>query len=216
MRNPEQTYYAARAREYERIYHKPERQADLTRLREAVPVPFTNRSVLEVACGTGYWTQHIAATARSICATDLADETLAVAKAKRLDPDRVTFSVADAMDLPASLGTFESAFCGFWWSHVPRSSVGAFLASLHARLVPGATVLLLDNLYIEGSSTPISRRTADGDTCQLRHLSDGSTHEVLKNFPSESELRAQLGSHATDVKYTDHGHYWLLEYRCVT
>ena len=69
MRNPEPTYYAARAREYERIYHKPERQADLARLREAVPAPFTNRTVLEVACGTGYWTQHMARTARSICAT---------------------------------------------------------------------------------------------------------------------------------------------------
>jgi SAM-dependent methyltransferase len=208
-------YYAARAQEYELVYHKPERQADLTRLHEAVPAPFTNRSVLEVACGTGYWTQYIARTARSICATDLAEETLAVARRKGLSADRVTFSVADAMDLPASLGTFESAFCGFWWSHVPRACIDAFLISLHARLAPGATVLLLDNLNVEGSSTPISRQSADGDTYQIRHLSDGSRHEVLKNFPAESELRARLGARAADVKYTSYGYYWLLEYRSV-
>lgn len=207
------TYYAARAREYERVYGKPERQAELARLREEIPAFFADLAVLEVACGTGYWTQYIAQAARSVCATDLADETLAVAREKALAPDRVAFHVADAMHLPASLGTFEAAFCGFWWSHVPRASVAAFLDSLHARLMPGSRVMLLDNLYVEGSSTPVSRRSASGDTWQMRHLADGSTHEVLKNFPAESELRAHLGARATDLQYSASRHYWVLTYR---
>ncbi|MDB5865909.1 MAG: hypothetical protein JWO70_3715, partial [Betaproteobacteria bacterium] len=43
-------YYAARAGEYERVYDKPERQADLARLRDLIPGYFVDRRVLEIAC----------------------------------------------------------------------------------------------------------------------------------------------------------------------
>ncbi|HTD65456.1 MAG TPA: methyltransferase domain-containing protein [Candidatus Limnocylindria bacterium] len=88
-------YYAQRAPEYDRIYQKPERQVDLATLREFVAQTFAERSVLEVACGTGYWTQCIAATARSVVATDINDEVLAIAHAKNL----ATFPSAAVMRL---------------------------------------------------------------------------------------------------------------------
>ena len=50
--------------------------------------------------------------------------------------------------------------------------------------------MLLDNLFVAGSSTPISERDDDGNTYQTRKLRDGTTHRVLKNFPTESELRS--------------------------
>ena len=203
-----------RAREYEAVYSKPERQVDLQCLRERIPARFAGRSVLEVACGTGYWTQYIAQAARTMCATDLAEETLSVAREKDLAESHVRFKVADAMALPADLGMFESVFCGFWWLHLAHAQIDAFIASLHARLVPGATVLLLDNRYVEGSSTPISRRTAEGDTYQLRHLANGSNYDVLKNFPSEEDIRTQLRGRAINVQYTALQYYWLVEYQC--
>ena len=49
-------YYAQRAAEYERIYAKPERQADLAALRARFGKLFKGKRVLELACGTGYWT----------------------------------------------------------------------------------------------------------------------------------------------------------------
>src|SRR5688572_19001903 len=54
------TYYSKRAGEYERIYEKPERQSDLAKLKDVVRSFFASHVVLEVACGTGYWTQIIA------------------------------------------------------------------------------------------------------------------------------------------------------------
>ena len=205
-------YYSARAREYERVYAKPERQAELQVLRSVIPAFFSDRTVLEVACGTGYWTQYIAESARTICATDLSQDTLEMAKLKQLNSDRVRFAIADAMALPMDLGLFDSAFCGFWWSHISRKAIPAFLTSLHARLVPGAKVVLLDNLYVEGSSTPISRRSDDGDTYQQRLLSDGASYEVLKNFPTEGELRSDLDVGALRVRYTSLQYYWYVEY----
>ena len=51
-------YYAQRAAEYERVYFKPERQDDLRRMEAELAAPFAGRRVLEIACGTGWWTLH--------------------------------------------------------------------------------------------------------------------------------------------------------------
>jgi demethylmenaquinone methyltransferase/2-methoxy-6-polyprenyl-1,4-benzoquinol methylase len=204
-------YYAARAREYERIYDKPERQPDLERLKRAIPRYFAGADVLEIACGTGYWTQFIAPVARKVTAIDINAETLAIARSKPIPPERIKFEVRDVYDLPRD-ETFTAAFAGFWWSHVPRADLGGFIGSLHRALRPGATVVVLDNRYVEGSSTPVSRVDADGNSYQRRRLDDGSEHEVLKNFPTETELRSALDSFASAIEYTAYDHYWLLKY----
>ena len=206
-------YYRRRAGEYEAIYAKPERQADLARLRQLVPDRLRARRVLEIACGTGYWTELIARTAAQVLATDISEEPLRIARAKPLPEGRVQFRLADAFAFGASLGSFDAAFAGFWWSHVARARIGEFLASLHARLRSGASVLLLDNRYVEGSSTPLCGRDADGNTYQLRRLADGSKTRLLKNFPSEAELRRGLSPHAAVFSYEALEYYWLVEYR---
>jgi len=205
-------YYAARAGEYERIYSKPERQADLARLRQLIPSYFVDRAVLEIACGTGYWTQYIAPVARRITAIDINAETLAIAQSKELPAGRVSFEVADVQCLPTRYQGFAGAFAGFWWSHVRRADRRSFLDSLHRALSPGAVVVALDNRYVEGSSTPISHVDADGNSYQRRELADGTTHTVLKNFPSEAELVAEIRGDGTAVEYTALEYYWVLKY----
>jgi demethylmenaquinone methyltransferase/2-methoxy-6-polyprenyl-1,4-benzoquinol methylase len=206
-------YYARRAAEYERIYDKPERQADLSRLRRELPPRFRDAALLEIACGTGYWTALLAAEAASVLATDAAEETLAIARAKPYPRGNVRFALADAYDLPAWPGRFDACFAGFWWSHVPRSRLERFLAGLHARLAQGARVAFLDNRYVEGSSTPLSRSDAEGNTYQMRRMADGSRHEVLKNFPGPGELEARLARHGADVEVREYQYYWLATYR---
>ncbi len=205
-------YYRRRAKEYEAIYARPERQADLAELRSLIGGRFEGARVLEVACGTGYWTQVIAGAAKEVLATDLADEPMSIAKTKRYARQNVAFSAADAYALGEPLGRFDAAFAGFWWSHVPRERVAGFLASLHGRLAAGARVLLLDNLYVEGSSTPVAGIDAAGNTYQMRRLGDGSRVRVLKNFVSEGELRERIGPFAAAFRFTALQYYWLAEY----
>ena len=207
-------YYAQRAASYERIYAKPERQADLRLMEVQVAAQFVGRRVLEIACGTGWWTPHGAARAAHWRATDLNPETLALARAKPGMPACVQFQALDAYTL-AGLDDekFDAAFAGFWWSHVPLASLAPWLALLHSRLQPGALVLMLDNRDVPGSSTPISRRDAEGNTYQRRPLDDGSHHEVLKNYPTQASATAALGGQARDVQWLAHPHYWLLQYR---
>jgi len=206
-----QRYYAQRASEYERIYDKPERQADIAAIKAWLPAQFEGRHVLEVACGTGYWTPYAAAQCASWTATDVNDEVLALARAKPLPHERIKFSLADAyaLSLPPQ---FDAAFAGFWWSHVPLQRTAEWLDGLHACLQPGARVVLIDNRYVEGSSQPITRRDDLGNSYQSRRLDDGSTHEVLKNFPDANGLRHLLGDRPTAFEWTAWPHFWGVTY----
>ena len=206
-------YYAARAAEYEAVYAKPERQADLRRLEAWLPGVFAGRRVLEVAAGTGWWTVHGARDAAFWLATDLNPETLAVARAKAAMPRCVRFATVDAYTLDG-LGPqrFDAAFVGFWWSHLPRARLAGWLDALFSRLAPGAPVVFVDNRFVEGSSTPIAEVDAQGDCWQLRQLDDGSRHRVMKNHPTRAEVEATLGARASRCDWFGNEalprHYW--------
>jgi SAM-dependent methyltransferase len=206
-------YYARRAAEYEEVYRKPERQGDLRTIADLLSTAFAGRDVLEIACGTGYWTQFIAKSARSILATDYSAEALDVARRKDYGACRVAFLESDAYSLSNVRGEWSAGFHGFWWSHVPIEKTAAFLAVFHGRLLAGASVIMIDNRYVEGSSTPISRRDEHGNTYQARKLRDGSEHEVLKNFPTAGELRERLSACADAVAVEELEYYWIVRYK---
>ena len=208
-----EAYYAQRAAEYERIYSKPERQADLARMRKDIPALFKGARVLEIACGTGYWTPLIAEQAESVTALDYNEETMEIARRKSYPKKNVSFQQGDAYALPGWPRKFSACYAGFWWSHVPLARLDGFLDGLRKHLEPGATVAFMDNTYVEGSSTPMSRRDREGNTFQSRRLDDGSSHEVLKNFPSAEFMTQRLGRHGKEVRFVTYQYYWLATYR---
>jgi demethylmenaquinone methyltransferase/2-methoxy-6-polyprenyl-1,4-benzoquinol methylase len=203
-------YYASRAPYYDAVYLKPERAEDIAFLSTYLPAAFAGRSVLEVACGTGYWTQHIAGSAARLVAIDAGPEPLAFARL-RPGAERVSFRLEDAYRLPADLGEFDAAFAGLWFSHVPIERRVEFMRSLHARLRAKAKVIFIDNSEVQCREWPIVETDAHGNTYQRRQLRDGSIHRVLKNFPTEEELM-QLLSPARGLSFRRLDNFWLLEY----
>ena len=206
-----QAYYAARAPYYDAVYLKPERRNDIEFLAAHLPRRFAGRRVLEVACGTGYWTQFIAAQAASVVAADLLAEPLRFAR-QRPHTGNVRYLLADAYDLPAGLGAFDGAFAGLWFSHVPVNARAAFFAALHSRLDAGARVIFLDNSAVQCRELPIVERDEEGNTFQYRTLRNGTQHRVLKNFPSETELMALVAPFARVSSFRQLEHFWMLEY----
>jgi len=205
-------YYAKRAPEYERFYDKPERQADLALLRKRVSAMCAGRRVLEVACGTGWWTEVLAPAAAQVTALDVNEETLQIARTKRLPAGRVEFLCADAYRLPDLGRRHDLLFAAFWWSHVPLERIDEFLASCARAVAPGALLAFLDGRYVEGSSTPLSRRDAAGNSYQARMLDDGSAHEVLKNYPDDAQLirRASRIGWGANIELLPY--HWLLTF----
>jgi demethylmenaquinone methyltransferase/2-methoxy-6-polyprenyl-1,4-benzoquinol methylase len=204
-------YYATRAPYYDDVYDQPERREDIVRLKQLLQNRFAGREVLEVACGTGYWSQHIAPVASSLVATDALREPLEVAR-QRPACSAVQFHRADAYGLPADLGRFDAAFAGLWLSHVPVKRRQLFLESLHSLLRPGARVVLIDNSEVQCAKWPIVETDADGNSYQRRQLRDGSYHRVLKNFPTEAELMAMTSAFAEAPRYEALQNFWWFEY----
>jgi len=162
------------------------------------------RDVLEVACGTGNWTQVLSKRARSVVATDLFEGYLDIARGKPYGRDNVTFARADAYRLEGVGGPFDAAFCADWWSHMPRSRIGTFLHALHARLSPGARAVAIDMMRTEHFDSILSHLDEEGNEVQERSLPNGRSYKVVKNFPTEVELRERLGPFATRVSYAEH------------
>jgi len=205
------TYYRLRAQEYDRVYEKPERQDDIRAIAIRLSAAVTGRRVLELAAGTGYWTPIMAATARSVVATDINPETLAIAQARDYPTGTVEFRVADAYAPDAVDGDFDCVVGGYFLSHVPHDRVAAFMQSAVDRAGSGGRIVMVDNLYVDDSNLPISRTDPDGNTYQTRRLDSGDTFEVLKNFYDGNDLKRLVQPYAAQVEVHLLSYYWLLQ-----
>src|SRR3974390_3449301 len=114
-----EAYYRSRASEYDRFYQNPARLDDLARRRAWLIDRVGGRTILEVAAGTGYWTEVAAPVCKAITATDSVTETLAVAAKRHLSAN-VDLLAADAFALPPFASAFDVGMANLWWSHVEK------------------------------------------------------------------------------------------------
>lgn len=207
-------YYARRAAEYERVYAGPRWQDDLAVLRPRVADFFAGRRLLEIACGTGFWTERAAERARDVHATDLNEDTLALARAK-IYAAPVTFERRDAYvpHAPEAAPRFDAGLAGLWLSHVDLGRMDEFLRAFHSHLAPGAAVLMLDERATEERPNPPASRTdAAGNRYEMRRLLDGERFEIVKNLFGCARLEALVRPHAAALTCRELRYFWLLEY----
>ena len=202
-------YYKQRAPVYDRVYEYPERQSDLRYLESYIPSQFKDLKVLEIAAGTGYWSQFIVKQAATLLATDATEETLDQITLREID---IQTKVVDAYKLAGIDERFDALFAGHWISHVPIERRKEFFSGIHKLLNPGARVILLDNSKSQLKRLPLSSEDSFGNTYQSRQLDDGSSHKVLKNFPTEGELLEDIGSDISNAHFRELSHFWFFEY----
>jgi ubiquinone/menaquinone biosynthesis C-methylase UbiE len=206
-------YYARRAAEYDRVYGTPRWQDDISTLQEIVSAVFSGRSVFEVACGTGYWTQHAARHAARVHATDLNEETLAIARSRTYRGGIVTFGAADAYSPAAESPRFDAGLAGLWLSHVDLARMDRFLAAFHSHLRPGAPVVMFDERDTGERHVPTSRRDEVGNRYEPRRLASGDRFEIIKNFFDGEQLRTLFGGRAVGFTHRELRCFWVLQYR---
>lgn len=206
-------FYAKIASNHDRIYDRPERQDDLAEMREHVAEALRGHTVLELACGTGYWTRQIAEVADKVVATDINPEMIAMARLRKMPADKVELRVADAYDLPDDLGQFTAVFVGFWWSHVKREEYVKFLAKLKAKVGKDVLIVLLDETYVEGSSATVARTDMEGNTYHISTAPDGERYEIPTTYPTDSALRKKLTPAVREIRIVRMEYYWLLTCR---
>jgi demethylmenaquinone methyltransferase/2-methoxy-6-polyprenyl-1,4-benzoquinol methylase len=205
-------YYRARAAEYDEFYEIPERQDDLARLKTWLVERARDRSILEVAAGTGHWTEAAAQVAKAITATDYNWETLAFAARRSLGP-HVTLITADAYALPEFASTFDIGMAHLWWSHVGKQRRHEFLSHFVSRLQPGASILMIDQIFVEDLCRPISGVDEWGNLLALRKLKSGAFYEIIKNYPTSEELQNSFAPFSDNIEIMLLDHFWALSAR---
>ncbi|NUR48716.1 MAG: class I SAM-dependent methyltransferase [Hamadaea sp.] len=195
-------YYRRRATEYDATAY-----GDLAvarpRIARLVAEMRPAGRVLELACGTGLWTEALAAYADSLTAVDSAPEALAIAR-ERVTAANVTFLVADIFAwTPES--TFDFIFFSAWLSHVPPDRFGPFWDSLRPMLADGGRVLFLDEHVDEQGKESFVH-----DGVVERRLTDGSTFRVVKHFLEPAELTARLRGLGWECTIRRDGDDWVL------
>jgi SAM-dependent methyltransferase len=184
-----QAYYGRRAPWYDESmrYDDPAFVAGLEPVIDLICRQLAHRSVVEIACGPGFWTRAVSAVAATITATDYNQSTLAEARRKPLDWGRVSLAAADAYRLPLAPASHDAAFAVDWLAHVPKSRLRDFLEGVHSALRPGARVVFCDQLPWPNAKTGVF--DAEGNHIQERTLLDGSVYRVIKHFLSDDEIR---------------------------
>ncbi len=194
-------YYRAVADEYHEHAIDVPGEAELLAAIEA----FTpHGDVLELACGSGVWTERLVRTATTVTAVDAAPEMLSLAR-ERVDSPTVHFTQADLFTWrPAR--QYDAVFFGFWISHVPAERFEAFWSMVAEALQPSGRVFLFDDNHrtdaelIEGAESPIVER----------RLHDGTAFRVIKIPYQADELEERLRDLGwnIDVHATSGPFYW--------
>lgn len=184
-------YYRARAPEYDTtVGYAPETQSALIAAIERLA---PRGRVLELACGTGQWTQVLAETASELTAVDASAEMLELNRTRLSRPD-VNYIQADLFAWNPPPHRFDVVFFAAWLSHVPPQRFEAFWAQVALALADGGRVFVIDEL----PAVAVEEKTAAGAPAPAvyRQLATGARYRAVKVFFEEGELErrtAELG-----------------------
>jgi ubiquinone/menaquinone biosynthesis C-methylase UbiE len=149
-------------------------------------------NVLELAGGTGWWTERLARTADRLTVVDSSPEALGMNRA-RVERTDVSYEVADLFSWTPE-DRYDVVFFSFWLSHVPRTRVPAFWSMVRSCLSPGGRAFFIDN-----RNDPLP--TADVEDPyvleyerdrQVRRLDEGRAYNVVKVMYEPEELETRL------------------------
>lgn len=211
-------YYKARASEYDEWFLRQGRYdrgleekkkwfAEVDQVRHSLDQFKPTGSVLEIACGTGLWTQQLLNCARSITALDAVKEVLELNE-KRLRSPRVKYIQTNIFNWQPEEG-YDVVFFSFWLSHVPSQYFEDYWKKVRQALKPKGRVFFVDSKY-EQTSTARDHELGDAKTGTVKRLlNDGRDYRIVKIFYDREELEKRLGRLGWDVKISETASYFL-------
>ena len=132
-------YYRAKAPEYRRVDLS---LGSLAIARENLVKLGPLRHILELAPGTGDWTQELVRIGHTVTAIDASPEMIEINRQRVADP-RVTYRQADIFEWTPEQ-QYDLVFFAFWLSHVPPDLVDAFLLKVRSAVRPGGHLFIID------------------------------------------------------------------------
>jgi 2-polyprenyl-3-methyl-5-hydroxy-6-metoxy-1,4-benzoquinol methylase len=196
-------YYRHRAGEYDVTAYGDVAVARV-RIARLVEEMQPSGKVLEIACGTGLWTEALARLADTVTAIDAAPEVIEIARA-RVRSAKVTFEVADVFSWTTS-ARFDVVFFSAWLSHVPTSRLEQFWQLVRRLLAAGGRVLFIDeHVDVREKEAHVAGR----DEVVERRLCDGEKFRIIKNFVDPQRLESRLREMGWDCEIRRDGSDWI-------
>jgi SAM-dependent methyltransferase len=195
-------YYRARAQEYDRWWLRLGRfdrgeaanarwRAEIAELGRALEALPPQGDILELACGTGIWTEQLVRPGARVTAVDAAPEVLAINRA-RLAGREPAYVEADLFSWNPPDAAFDLCVFAFWLSHVPPERFAAFWQRVGRALRPGGRAFLIDSARSERSTAADHVLPGDAETTMTRRLDDGREFQIVKRFYDPDELEREL------------------------
>jgi SAM-dependent methyltransferase len=206
-------YYALLGEALEDKYLEPDMDEDIDDMSIHLGNVLAGHTVLELGCGTGFWTEVAAESAAKVEAIDINASLVDIARERPMTEGKVSFRVADALDLPEDIGKFSAVLVSFLWSHLNKKEQEQLLATLKKRLGKDVLLVILDDAFVEGFSETIARTDPDGTTYQILTTPEGERIEVAKSYQSDSALRKRLGTVVKEIKIERIEFFWILTCR---
>ncbi|HET7460114.1 MAG TPA: class I SAM-dependent methyltransferase [Longimicrobium sp.] len=194
-------YYRARAGEYDEWFlregrydrgpeHRAQWWAEVDEVRAALERFNPAGRVLELACGTGWWTEQLVRWADEITAVDASSEVLELNRI-RVGDEKVRRVQADLFQWTPEPAAYDVVFFSFWLSHVPPERFGDFWEMVRGALKPGGRAFFVDSLRTV-DSTAKDHVLPDDDVVLERKLNDGRRFNIYKVFYHPADLAAKL------------------------
>lgn len=163
----------------------------------------SDADVLELACGTGAWTELLVRRCRSVLAVDGAPEMLAFTSERVPEATYVQADLLDPAWTPPPDRRFDAVFFGFWLSHVPLDRFERFWSVLRPAVADGGSVAFVDT----GPADAVNDNP-DGPGTAWRRLPAGGTARIVKVFHEPPELVDRLGALGWDADVSAWGEFF--------
>lgn len=203
-------YYNSRAPEYEQIYFRdmPARRQEIEDEARFLKELCDDKDVLDIACGTGYWTERISETANSIVACDISAEMIAQAQQKQYHCP-ISFVRSNLNQLPFAQESYDIVILGFWFSHHPRQDYDNLFRNISLPLKPGCPIWMIENNPpAEGSVNNSHHVDSFGNNYKKRFLDNREEFVILKNYFQKDELNNIFAPHFKIERLVYKEFYW--------
>ena len=197
-------YYRARAGEYDEWWFRTGRydrgpefnahwRAEAALVEAALDAWLAERApatLLELACGTGLFTQHLARRVSRVMAVDASPEVLALNR-NRVAAGNVQYVQADLFSWRPAM-RYDAVFFSFWLSHVPDDRLAAFWGGVAGALAPDGAAYLIDSAFDPSSMAKDHALPKPDSGVVTRKLNDGREFRIVKRFWEPQALDARL------------------------
>ena len=206
-------YFQARAPEYDDSMEPDQSDsvyAEWQQLRNQVRSARLTGAVLDLAAGTGSWTELFIDYAETVTLVDASAGALEIARTRFQGRD-VEFVTTDLFKWnPDRL--YDTVFSSFWLCHIPPMLVSNFVSQIESACRSGGTNVLVDEHTFDDPGLAVAAARNDDAWVSHRTVQDGRDYRLVKVGHNPADVLDLFMKRGWDASLEHHGdHFYMIK-----